>query len=99
MVDWYLSKGAIIPKMWMILRAGEKIKVLKTFRTHNVNTRYGLKGPRNGLSTIKKGSTGMVMGMTSPASLSSTHIAKFGRNYVLVYDYNFHKGELKSLGR
>jgi len=93
------SKKAMVPKQWLILDSGEKIKALKTFNTHNVNKRYGLKGTKNSLSIIRKGSIGRVMGMTSPTSLSSCHVAKFGNRYVLIYDYNFDKGELKTLKR
>ena len=85
----YISrKSAFLPKQWMSLSPGTKIKALKTFKTFNVSDLFGHK-KTNLQTTIKKGSTGIVMGMTSPTSLSSTHVARFGRRYVYIYDYDF----------
>jgi len=95
-MDWYSSKSALVPKKWMILKPGEKIKAVKSFTTHNVSDKFGLKR-KSIITKIKKGSIGTVMGLTSPTSLSSTYVAKFGNRYVYIYDYNFSKGELKSI--
>ena len=93
------SKSGYLPNEWTVLETGEKVKALRTFKTHNISKKFGLKVPKSGLATIVKGSIGIVIGLTSPTSLSSAHVARFGRRYVLIYDYNFTNKELISLKR
>jgi len=97
MVRYQKSKGAYIPKEWIIMSPGEKVEVISPTTASNINELYGMRGPKSGLSKLKKGQVGTVMGMTSPTSLSSTHVVKFGKRYVYIHDYDIKKGRVKVL--